>query len=144
MEYIERNGRCIDERWGYPGEMGSVLQLADEWREPESGDRGEGTEPRTDNTHQRGREGAQGHEEWQGGGQRRDPSRGMEVPWMVWSRHSLQAVQQHNDHRDHTISLEGQRTSTHLQGKGRHPIVQELQRDQAPDAHLQDMGASTG
>ena len=31
-----------------------------------------------------------------------------------------------------------------LQGKGRHPRVQELQRDQAPDAHLQDMGASTG
>ena len=26
----ERNGRCIDERRGYPGEMGSVLQLADE------------------------------------------------------------------------------------------------------------------
>ena len=51
---------------------------------------------------------------------------------MVWSRHSLQAVQQHNDHGDHTISLEGQRTSTHLQGKGRHPRVQELQRDQAP------------
>ena len=25
------------------------------------------------------------------------------------------------------------RTSTHLQGKGRHPRVQELQRDQAPD-----------
>ena len=63
---------------------------------------------------------------------------------MVWSRHSLQAVQQHNDHGDRTISLEGQRTSTHLQGKGRHPRVQELQRDQAPDAHLQDMGASTG
>ena len=36
-----------------------------------------------------------------------------------WSCHSLQAVQQHNDHGDHTISLEGQRTSTHLQGKGR-------------------------
>ena len=33
---------------------------------------------------------------------------------MVWSRHSLQAVQQHNDHGDHTISLKGQRTSTHL------------------------------
>ena len=63
---------------------------------------------------------------------------------MVWSRHSLQAVQQHNDHRDHTISLERQRTRTHLQGKGQHPIVQELQRDQAPDAHLQDTGASTG
>ena len=100
----------------------------------------------TDSTHQRGRdgEGAQGHEEWQGGGQRRDPSRCMEVSGMVWCRHSLQAVQQHNDHGDHTISLEGQRTSTHLQGKGRHPRVQELQRDQAPDAHLQDMGASTG
>ena len=68
----------------------------------------------------------------------------MEVSGMVWSRHSLQAVQQHNDRGDHTISLEGQRTSTHLQGKGRHPRVQELQRDQAPDAHLQDMGASTG
>ena len=26
----KRNGRCIDERRGYPGEMGSVLQLADE------------------------------------------------------------------------------------------------------------------
>ena len=26
----ERNGRCIDERRRYPGEMGSVLQLADE------------------------------------------------------------------------------------------------------------------
>ena len=26
----ELNGRCIDERRGYPGEMGSVLQLADE------------------------------------------------------------------------------------------------------------------
>ena len=26
----ERNGRRIDERRGYPGEMGSVLQLADE------------------------------------------------------------------------------------------------------------------
>ena len=83
---------------------------------------------------------AQGHEEWQGGGQRRDPSRGMEVSGMVWSR---QAVQQHNDHGDHTISLEGQHTCTHLQGKGRHPRVQELQRDQTPDAHLQDMGAST-
>ena len=58
---------------------------------------------------------------------------------MVWSRHSLQAVQQHNDHGDHTISLEVQHTSTHLQGKGRHPRVQELQRDQAPDAHLQDI-----
>ena len=63
---------------------------------------------------------------------------------MVWSHHSLQAVQQHTDHGDHTISLGGQRTSTHLQGKGRHPRVQELQRYQAPDAHLQDMGASTG
>ena len=31
-----------------------------------------------------------------------------------------------------------------VQGKGRHPRVQELQRDQAPHAHLQDMGASTG
>ena len=41
-----------------------------------------------------------------------------EVSGMVWSRHSLQAVQQHNDRGDHTISLEGQRTSTHLQGKG--------------------------
>ena len=42
--------------------MGSVLQLADEWREPESGDGEEGTEPRTDSNHQRGRdgEGAQG------------------------------------------------------------------------------------
>ena len=87
---------------------------------------------------------AQGHGEWQGGGQRRDPSRGMEVSGMVWSRHSLQAVQQHNDHGEHTISLEGQRTSTHLQGKWRHSRVQELQRDQAPDARLQDMGASTG
>ena len=98
----------------------SVLQLADEWREPESGDGGEGTEPRTDSTHQRGSdgEGAQGHDEWQGGGQRRDSSRSMEVSGIVWSRHSLQAVQQHNDHGDHTISLEGQRTSTHLQGKG--------------------------
>ena len=63
---------------------------------------------------------------------------------MVWSRHSRQAVQKHNYHRDRTISLEGQRTSTHLQGKGRHPRVQELQMDQAPDAHLQYMGASTG
>ena len=26
----ERDGRCIDERRGYPGEMGAVLQLADE------------------------------------------------------------------------------------------------------------------
>ena len=68
----------------------------------------------------------------------------MEVSGMVWSRHSLQGVQQHNDHGDHTFSLEGQRTSTHLQGKGRHPRVQELHRDQAPDAHLQYMGASTG
>ena len=51
-------------------------------------------------------EGAQRHEEWQGGGQRRNPSRGMEVSGMVWSRHSRQAVQQHNDHGDHTISLE--------------------------------------
>ena len=68
----------------------------------------------------------------------------MEVSGIIWSRHSLQAVQQHNDHGDHTISLEGQRTSTHLQGKGRHPRVPELQRDQAPDAHLHDMGASTG
>ena len=80
----------------------------------------------------------------QGGGQRRDHSRCMVVSGVVWSRHSLQAVQQHNDHGDHTISLEGQHTSTHLHGKGRHPRVQELQRDQAPDAHLQDMGESTG
>ena len=74
----------------------------------------------TDSTHQRGRdgEGAQGHEEWQGCGQRQDPSRGMEVSAMVWSRHSLQAVQKHNDHGDHTISPDGERTSTHLQGKG--------------------------
>ena len=45
----------------------------------------EGTEPRTDSIHQRGRdgEGAQGHEEWQGGGQRQDHSRGMEVSGMV-------------------------------------------------------------
>ena len=70
--------------------------------------------------------------------------KGMKSDKAVWSRHSLQAVQQHNDHGDHAISLEGQRTSTHLQGKGRHPRVQELQRDQAPDAHIQYMGASTG
>ena len=131
----------IRERWGQ-----HFSWLMNDRREPESGDRGEGTEPRTDRTHQRDRdgEGAQGHEEWQGGEQRRDPSRGMEVSGMVWSRHSLQAVQQHNDHEDHTIRLEGQRTSIHIQGKGRHPRVHELQRDQAPDAHLQDMGASTG
>ena len=30
FNHQERNGRCIDERRGYPGEMESVLQLADE------------------------------------------------------------------------------------------------------------------
>ena len=47
----------------------------------------------------------QGHEEWQDGGQRRYPSRGMELSGVVWSRHSLQAVQQHNDHGDHTTII---------------------------------------
>ena len=67
--------------------MGPVFQLANEWREPTSGDRGQGAQPGHDEPSQwgRDRESTERDEVWQGCGQRRDTSGGMEMSGTVGS-----------------------------------------------------------